>query len=91
MVNFNEVTMLILGGGVFVFILRNIQRFKHLPLFEFLIAAYSFLLAGWISTFLESFFLPDLLNLIEHCCYLISSLFMLYWCCSAFKNEKGAE
>ena len=66
MIQQNEVVLLLLGVGVLIFILGNRLRLEHLPASKTIIAGFYMLLAGWIMTILEGFFLEELLNFIDN-------------------------
>ncbi len=80
MIQENEILMLILGGGVFIFTLVYQMRIKRIPAWQILIAGFYILLAGWVLTVLESFFWKVPLNYLEHMCYACSSVLMAVWC-----------
>ncbi|RLA04312.1 MAG: hypothetical protein DRQ47_03600 [Gammaproteobacteria bacterium] len=71
--------MFLLGLGTLVFIISNIKELKRLPFAERLLASFYVLTLAWAMTVLESLFLPNILNYIEHCCYFISSALFLSW------------
>ena len=76
----NEVVMLLLGVGNLIFIALNRTHVKRINAWLILLSSYFLLLAGWMFTILEGFFLEDLLNLLEHACYLGSAIVLTYWC-----------
>ena len=53
------------------------------------VIAFLVLEAGWLYTVLEGYFLGQLLNLIEHACYAVSSVFLCAWCWQAFIRRQG--
>jgi len=87
----NEIVMLLLGVGVLILVLANRIRLKRVPESKILIAGFYILLAGWAMTVLEGFFWENLLNYLEHICYVGSSLLVVIWCWKVFrgKNEVG--
>ncbi|MFH1488860.1 MAG: hypothetical protein ABII06_08150, partial [Pseudomonadota bacterium] len=87
----NEIVMLLLGIGVFIFTLVNRSTLKRIPSWEILIGGFYVLLAGWVLTVLEGFLWKDLFNYLEHICYTGSSLFMALWCWKVFGNHREAE
>lgn len=76
----NEIVMLILGFGIFIFTLIYKIRIKRIPEWQLLMSGFYFLLAGWALTVLEGFFWGNLLNHLEHLSYASSSTLMLVWC-----------
>jgi len=86
----NEIVMLLLGVGVLIFILGSRPRLKDLPASNILITGFYLVLAGWVLTVIEGFFLPEdsfryeFLNYLEHICYAISSVFVAVWCWKVF-------
>ncbi|HJZ39350.1 MAG TPA: hypothetical protein VJ203_03215 [Bacteroidales bacterium] len=85
----NEVVMLILGIGVLIFILLNLNRIKRIYAWKLLVPGYCFLLAGWFLTVLEGFFAGSLFNFLEHACYTCSSIIVAFWCLrSVFRSPK---
>jgi hypothetical protein len=85
----NEVVMLILGVGVFLFIILNKVHIKKIISWKILFGGYCFLLSGWLFTVLEGFFLEQTLNFFEHICYLISLVMVVVWCWkSAFRTKE---
>ncbi len=90
MIQENEIVMLMLGIGVMVFVLLNRSRLKKIPFSGIIITAFYVVLAGWGLTVLEGFFWGDILNFIEHLCYIASAVLMLAWCWKVFvKTESG--
>jgi hypothetical protein len=73
MIYTNEVVMLILGLGVFWFVMHN----KH---WKLLLYTFYFLMAGWFFTVIEGFILMPFFNLLEHVSYTVSAIIMAMWC-----------
>lgn len=88
MLHENEVVMLLLGVGIFLFILLNISHIRHISFWKILITSYSLLLIGWILTVLEGYFLESLLNFLEHLSYVMSSLVLAVWCFKVLGNSR---
>jgi hypothetical protein len=91
MVQENEIVMLLLGIGVLIFTLNNLSQLKRIPKWRILIWTFHTVLGGWLLTVLESFFWNELLNLLEHTCYAVSSVLMAVWCWKVFGAEKEAN
>lgn len=83
----NEVVMLLLGAGIFVFFLWHRKQIRRIFKWKTLAASYLLLLAGWTFTFLEGFFLTDLLNFMEHFCYACSAFMLALWCLKILRNN----
>ncbi len=88
MVQDNEVVMLLMAIGVLVFILVNRRLIMRIEAARVLVAAFCVLLAGYVLTVLEGFFLGDLLNFLEHLCYAASSVLIALWCMKVFKPKE---
>ena len=91
MVQQNELIMLLLGTGCMVFILINHRRIQRIPMVNILIAGFYVLLVGYVLTVLEGFFLNEVLNIVEHLCYCVSSILMAVWCWKIFAVKKDAK
>ncbi len=91
MIQKNELFMLLLGGGVFIFVLKNRLMLSRLPAFGILISGFCVIFAGWILTVVETFFWKGFFNYLEHICYAVSSVLTAVWCLNVFKGEKEAE
>jgi hypothetical protein len=83
----NEVVMLLLSLCVLVFIILYIKLIIKIRHWQFLLGAYLFLVVASISTNLESYFFPDVYNMIEHISYAISGLLILIWILLLNKKE----
>ena len=90
MIQNNELILLILGLGVLIFfsVLRN--RMQDIPKPGCFYSAFAVLTAGWLLTVLEGLFWTDLLNLLEHVCYALSSILLAVWCWTVL-NGRGAK
>jgi hypothetical protein len=86
MIQENEVIMLLLGVGVFIFMYINRRRLAGVGSYGVLFAAFVVLLAGWTFTVLEGFVLDSAFNLLEHICYAISTILLALWCAKVFKR-----
>ena len=87
----NEVVMLLLGLGVLLFILGNRSNIRRIPSGGILTASLVMFLVGVVLTILEGFFLTDLLNVLEHLCYLVSAMLMALWCWQVFGRTGRAD
>ena len=83
----NELITLLVGVAACLFIVWNKSLLKSIPSHRLLFTAFSCALLSWIFTVLEGFFLPNILNAAEHCCYVISSLFITAWIWCVFAKK----
>ena len=88
MIQENEIVMLLLGFGAFIFTLAYHARIKRIPEWHFLISGFYFILAGWFLTVIEGFFLNNLLNHLEHLSYACSSTLLVIWCWRVILGNK---
>lgn len=86
----NEIAMLLLGIGVWIFTMSNRADLKRLPSFGILMAVFHLLLATWIATVLEGFIWNGFFNLIEHVGLAASSILTAFWCWKVFIGEGKA-
>ncbi len=89
MIQENEVVMLLMAIGVLIFILVNRRLVMRIEAARVLVAAFCVLLAAYVFTILEGFFLEKLLNLLEHLCYATSSVLIALWCMRVFKPKES--
>ena len=80
MIHENEIIMLILGGGVFIFTLVHHAQMQRIPAWRTLMSGFYFLLVAWVLTVLEGFFWETPLNYLEHLGYAFSSTLVAVWC-----------
>lgn len=81
--------MLILGLGILMFLLFRRRDVKHIPAGRILFAAFTILVAAYVFTVLESYYLPWHLNMLEHLCYAITSLLVAWYAFRTFVQRKG--
>lgn len=91
MVQENEIIMLLFGAGFLLILIKNNERVTQIPKAGYLLSAYYILLAGWVLTVCEAFFLYDIMNFMEHACYAVSALISLIWCIKAFAAKGGQK
>lgn len=91
MIQENELITLLISIGAVIFISINYSKLKPLPALEILLLGLSILLIGWVLTIIEGFFLNEFFNLLEHICYMISSVLIAVWFWIAFKNKNGKQ
>ena len=88
MIQQNEIITLIISIAVWVFIFINRIKLNNLPSIKLLLTSFLLLSSGWILTILEGFFWGKILNLIEHVCYAISALIIVFWCWKTSKRKE---
>jgi hypothetical protein len=91
MIQQNELITFLVGIGVALFILPNRRRILQIPGSPYILLSFAALLAGWGLTVAEGFFLGDLLNLLEHACYMISSVAAAVWCWIVLVRKGGVR
>lgn len=91
MVAQNELITFLVGTGVALFVRLNRSRVSQIPGSTWLLLSYSALLAGWTLTLIEGFFLPDLMNALEHGCYMASSVAAAAWCWIVLINKEAGQ
>ena len=89
--NGNEVAMLLLCIGVFVFIINKRKECKRIPHWGLLLTSFCIFFAAVICTVAEEVIFPDSLNILEHVLYMCSSFMIMLWCWMIFRYRKGAE
>lgn len=91
MIEERELVTLITGIAVLVFMLLRRQELEHIPNGALLLSSFAVLVSGWAFTVLEGFTLPDLLNLLEHACYTISTVLLAVWAWKTFILPNGNQ
>ncbi|NLD37590.1 MAG: hypothetical protein GX654_12050 [Desulfatiglans sp.] len=89
MIHENELVMLLLSLGVAVFIILKRHKFRQFFGWKLLFTAFLFFTTGCICTVLETLFFNNLLNHLEHICYLINALMIMMWCFRAIGVRGG--
>jgi len=90
MIQENEILMLIIGLGVFIFVLGNRSQLKRIPHADWLLLGFYMLLVGWVLTVAESFLWEGVLNFLEHACYAAGSVLLAVWCWKVFRDKREA-
>ncbi len=85
MIQPDDLVVFLIGAGVLFFFLVNRSRLMAGPHTDVLLAAFSFLLGGWFLTIAEVFLWKNILNLLEHICYALSSFMLAFWCFKIFR------
>lgn len=87
----NEIVMSLLGISVVIFTLVNRAEIKRLTAWRTLIAAFYTIFFSWIMTIMESFFLEEFLNYLEHIGYAVSSILLAFWCWQVFGSTEETD
>ena len=80
MIQQNELITFLVGIGVVLFLFLNRRSIARIPGSSWLQFSYSALFTGWTLTIVEGFVFRDIINLLEHACYMASSLAAAFWC-----------
>ncbi len=91
MFNENEVAMLLLCLGVFVFIITKRRECKRIPHWGLILSSFCMFFVAVICTVIEPFIVPKSMNILEHVSYMCSSFMIMLWCWMIFRYRKGAE
>jgi hypothetical protein len=89
MIEESELVLFILGIVSFIFIITNYSKLKQIPAFSIFMLSSGILLIAWFCTVFEAVFLYDFLNLVEHICYLSSSIMILIWIIFVIKARRS--
>jgi len=87
----NEVAMLLICIGVFIFIITKRGDYKRISHWKLILTSFYMFFGAVILTVAEDFVYPNLLNVLEHLLYLSSSFVLLLWCWISFRYDKGGE
>ena len=74
-----ELSTLLIGCGAALYLCANLKRVRQIPFGRILLYAFVFSFMAWFLTVVEGFMWTDELNVLEHLCYALSSLFILLW------------
>ena len=75
-----EVITLILGLCAVIFFGMGWRKLQLIPRFGLLLASFAALLAGWVFTIVEIYWAGEVMNVLEHGCYALSSALLAWWC-----------
>lgn len=87
----NEIVMLFLGAGVWLFILINRRALQRLSHVRLLLCGYGAYTLGWLFTVLEGLIWPETINLIEHSFTGLGALLVMIWCVRVFALRSAAS
>jgi len=84
MIEGNELVLFIIAFISLMFILLKIESVKTFPLYKMFLLSYFILLLGFFFTTFEEIYFSIIFNILEHICYLISSIILFYWIWKVF-------
>jgi hypothetical protein len=91
MIQENELMTLMLCVGALFFIIINYVKLKSLPGLRIFIISFIFFTMGWFFTVIEGIIFEEVFNLIEHICYISSSIAIFIWTLILFKKRGSNE
>ena len=80
----NEVIALIVAIGVTLFLLQNRRQLRALPRRWLFYTAFGVAVGGKVLTVAEDYLFGDILNLLEHFCFVGSTILLAVWCWRTF-------
>jgi hypothetical protein len=83
-----EVITLLLGVGVAVFIVQQIDLIRSVQHWRLLLTAFGLLFVSLACSVIEEFFLNALLNFTQHLCSALSAVSMAAWCAKTFRKAE---
>ncbi len=89
MIQENEIVMFVLALGVLIFLLINYSNLRCIPSFKSITAGFCVFTLGWAMTILEGFFWTATLNILEHLCYAIGAILMVFWLWQVFGKTRS--
>lgn len=87
MIQENELITLILCLVALFFAISNYVQLKSLPGLKIFITSFTLFTMGWFFTVIEGIIFEEVFNIIEHVCYICSSLTMFIWAIVFFKKR----
>ena len=87
MIQEGELIRLIIGIAASVILAASDSGLQRLPGKRLFTTAFFVLLAGWLFTVIEHFFLEDVFNLLEHLAYLVSGGLYVLWSLNLVRSE----
>jgi hypothetical protein len=91
MIQQNELITFLVGTGAMLFILLNRRRIITIPGSRWLFFSYATLFSAWTFTVIEGFLLMEVMNFLEHACYMASSILAAVWCWTVLDGREKAE
>lgn len=87
--NVSELIMLALGIGTLLFLFLYRNNIKRILGWQMLVTGFSFLVASWIFTNLETWFLENILNFLEHLFNATGVIIFALWSLKSVPAIKG--
>lgn len=91
MIQENELMTFMLCLGALFFIIINYVKLKSLPGLKIFISSFILFTMGWFFTVIEGIIFEEVFNLIEHVCYISSSIMVFIWTLILFKKRGDNE
>ena len=88
--NASELIMFALGASTLVFLVFYKRKIKRLSRWQILVTGFCFMVASWIFTNLEAFFLENFMNFMEHLFNALGILIFAYWSIRSVPFIKGS-
>lgn len=86
-----EILALMLSLGVLITLLIFIRLLSRLPKWKLLLSSYLFMVCAAIATVLEGFYLPVVLNHIEHLATLVGLVLLGLWTWNVFMRGRQKQ
>lgn len=86
MAEIQELFLLVLGLAALAFLLARRRALKAVPGGRLLMLVFAIQLLAWLFTNLESFFLFELMNVLEHVSQAVAGLLIAVWCVLAWRR-----
>jgi len=87
MIQENELITFLLCFAPLIFIIINYSKWKTFPGSYIFIISFVLFTIGWFFTVIEGIILGVLFNIIEHLCYISSSILLLVWAIIYYKRR----
>jgi uncharacterized membrane protein len=86
-----ELLTIIMGLVTLLLVLANYAKLKRFKAAHLIVAAFSFMFAGWVWTLIEGLGLFSLFNAFEHVCYLIGAILLLFWVMNLYEEQRPSR
>ncbi len=87
MIQENELITFIFCIVALFFAISNYKKIKSLPGLKIFIISFIIFAMGWFFTVIEGIIFEEVFNIIEHVCYICSSITMFIWAIIFFKKR----
>ncbi|MFX1274601.1 MAG: hypothetical protein ACFFBP_17705 [Promethearchaeota archaeon] len=91
MIQENEVITFFLCLGALSFVVITYVRLKTFPKLRVIIVSFILFSLGWFFTIIEGIFFEEISNIIEHLCYLSSSIILGLWTLLAIQKKRDED